>query len=284
MSNDGWIKISRKLLDWEWIDDPITSWLWFKLLLKANYEDKKWHGIVIKRGQVVISYASLANKHVSIKQIRTALKRLVESGCVGKQTASQYTIVTINNYDRYQQKEESKSDEEGKQGASEGQAEGKQGATTKEIKKERNKEEIQLTSNSNELSVNCSSAETPDPLDWDAFIRFFNEKMRDKAIPPISKLTDKRKQNVKARLREYGKQAIGQVIINAAESDFLNGKNDKAWTAKFDWLFLPTNFPKVLEGNYKNKDATDRTNYQAEQRRLAVEEQVARLLAEDGYS
>ncbi len=43
------------------------------------------------------------------------------------------------------------------------------------------------------------------------------------------------------------------VIQIAAKSDFLNGKNNKGWKVDFDWLFLPNNFPKVLEGNYDNQ-------------------------------
>ena len=34
----------------------------------------------------------------------------------------------------------------------------------------------------------------------------------------------------------------------------MNGKNGKGWVASFDWMMCPTNFPKVLEGNYDNEE------------------------------
>ena len=55
-------------------------------------------------------------------------------------------------------------------------------------------------------------------------------------------------------MREYGKDAVLTAIKKAAESDFLNGCGNKAFVASFDWIFRPTNFPKVLEGNYDNKE------------------------------
>ena len=56
----SWIKIYRSLLDWEWYDDINTCRLFIHLLLTANYEDKKWHGMVIKRGQRFCSSVTLA--------------------------------------------------------------------------------------------------------------------------------------------------------------------------------------------------------------------------------
>ncbi len=38
----------------------------------------------------------------------------------------------------------------------------------------------------------------------------------------------------------------------AEESDFLKGKNDRNWSATFDWLIKDSNMAKVLDGNYKN--------------------------------
>ena len=45
----------------------------------------------------------------------------------------------------------------------------------------------------------------------------------------------------------------------ALQSDFLNGKNDNNWKADFEWIFLPTNFVKILEGKYTNKTITPQT-------------------------
>ena len=85
---------------------------------------------------------------------------------------------------------------------------------------------------------------------------FFNSWMDEEnaMIPRIKSLSEQRKKCVGARIREYGKPALSTVIRKAAASDFLNGKNGRDFIATFDWLMKPTNFPKVLEGNYDNHE------------------------------
>jgi len=91
-----------------------------------------------------------------------------------------------------------------------------------------------------------------DKVDFDKFAEYYNAAMQHRAIKPISRITDRRKENLTARTREFGKEALQTVVDKAAASDFLNGKNNKGWVADFDWIMRPNNFPKVLEGNYDN--------------------------------
>ena len=104
-------------------------------------------------------------------------------------------------------------------------------------------------------------------IDFSQLETFFNETMvkSDAVIPKIQKLTDKRKTVVRARCREYGKEAIMQVILNASKSSFLNGGGSQGFKADFDWLFRPNNFPKVLEGNYNDNKNANRTDNQRPQ-------------------
>jgi len=53
MNDNGWIKIHRKLLDWEWYDEPNTFRLFLHLLLKANHKPRNYRGVIIETGQVV---------------------------------------------------------------------------------------------------------------------------------------------------------------------------------------------------------------------------------------
>lgn len=66
----------------------------------------------------------------------------------------------------------------------------------------------------------------------------------------VEKLTGKRQGFVNARFAEFGISKITEVLRRAGESDFLNGVNDRAWKADFEWLMRPENFVKVLEGKY----------------------------------
>ena len=104
--------------------------------------------------------------------------------------------------------------------------------------------------NKEESKDSLSSCE----LDFARLLEFFNSQLKknNSLIPSIKQLSDARKKTLKARAREYGKEALVKVFQKAAISDFLNGKNDRSFTASFDWLLKPTNFPKVLEGNYDN--------------------------------
>ena len=70
-------------------------------------------------------------------------------------------------------------------------------------------------------------------------------------MPKIELLHETRKRAIKTRFNEVGIEGIERMLKNAEESNFLNGENEKNWVANFDWLFRPTNFMKVLEGNYK---------------------------------
>lgn len=119
---EGFITLHRKLLNWEWYDDVNTSRLFIHCLLRANHKDNNWRGINIKRGQFISSLSKLASEtSLTVKQIRTSLKKLNSTNEVASKGQAQHTVFTINNYDLYQS--------EGKPRASEGQAEGKRGAT-----------------------------------------------------------------------------------------------------------------------------------------------------------
>jgi len=90
-------------------------------------------------------------------------------------------------------------------------------------------------------------------------------------MPRIEILHDSRKSSIKARHNEVGMAGIELMLKAAGESSFLNGANDRNWTANFDWLFGPKNFMKVYEGNYKNKTNGTTTLKANDPRRSAAE-------------
>lgn len=100
---NGWIKLHRKILDWEWYTDAPVRILYEHLLLTANFEEKKWKGIVIKPGQLVTSRGHLAEQTgLSEQQVRTALEKLKKSKNITSHTTNRYTLITIENYSLYQ--------------------------------------------------------------------------------------------------------------------------------------------------------------------------------------
>lgn len=72
-------------------------------------------------------------------------------------------------------------------------------------------------------------------------------------IAPIKRISNKRADSVRARLREYSQEDVLEAIENIKHSEFLLGRHGgREWQITFDWFIRPNNFPKVLEGNYNN--------------------------------
>lgn len=100
---NGWIKLHRKILDWEWFTSPSTLQLFIYLLLRANKEDKKWRGILIKRGQLVTSVATISEEtKLSTQQVRTSLNRLKSTNEITSKTTNRFTLITVCKYESYQ--------------------------------------------------------------------------------------------------------------------------------------------------------------------------------------
>lgn len=107
-------------MDWEWFADAETLQLFLYLLLTANYEEKKWKDITIRRGQLVASLSGLASSlNMSVKKIRVRLNRLADSGTIITEWTNKYSVITICNYDSYQ-------DGDDTEGQAKGQAKGRQ--------------------------------------------------------------------------------------------------------------------------------------------------------------
>lgn len=68
--------------------------------------------------------------------------------------------------------------------------------------------------------------------------------------------SSKRYKNLTARIREYGLEQVLKAVENVKSSKFLQGKagGSRRWIFDFDWFVRPSNFPKVLEGNYTDRE------------------------------
>lgn len=102
-------------------------------------------------------------------------------------------------------------------------------------------------------------------INYKSLMDTFN-KMFENRLPKVSSMTDKRKKAVKARASEHGKSSIMTVFNNITQSTFLLGRNDQNWRCDFDWIFRPTNFVKILEGNY-NGTRLSKNQQDSEQRK-----------------
>lgn len=113
---------------------------------------------------------------------------------------------------------------------------------------------------SNESLVCGTSQPHAEHIDYSELVKFFNEETKGVFGSVRTPLSDSRKGMINARIKSYGKKTFADMIHRAYQSDFLKGQNKKGWTASFDWLIKPTNFEKVISGNYDNKNSR---NYSA---------------------
>ena len=99
----SFIVLNRKILRWGWYDDINTTRLFLHLLLIANWENKEWHGEVIKRGQVVTGREKLSKEtKLTEQQVRTSLNKLISTNEITIKKTNKYSVITINNYGKYQ--------------------------------------------------------------------------------------------------------------------------------------------------------------------------------------
>lgn len=80
-------------------------------------------------------------------------------------------------------------------------------------------------------------------------------------ITPVKRMTPKREQAVKARIRQNCVEDILEAIENIRRSTFLQGQNKNGWMVTFDWFLKPGNFAKVFEGQYMDKSTNRPCSY-----------------------
>ena len=248
--DEGWIKMFRRFLDWEWYGDTNMVRLFLHLLLKANFEDRRWRGMTIKKGQIVTSSLTLSDEtHMSRQCVRTCLARLEQTGEILQKSTNKFTLITICKYVDYQG-----CVIEG-QPTTNQQLTNNQPTTNQQLtnnqpqhKNIRKKELKNIYTLSNERESDAVASDpkktSKDVVDFAGLISFFNRAM-DQAkaiIPRCQSCEGKRREFVRARIREHGMEKVYEMITKASESDFLNGKNARGWIADFTWLFRPSNF------------------------------------------
>ena len=243
MTEQGYIKLHRSILGWEWWSDANTMRVFLWLLLNAQWEDSRFRGFDVPRGSLVTSYNSISqNLDISIKSARVAMEHLKRTGEVTSKRHSHFSIVTIVNWDKFQGLDDENGNHfgnhldnhEGNLGAIKGQSKG----NIKEYKEYKNiKKEEDIVS---DVSVS----------DMEQIQEIFNKTCI--FFKPCSVITKTRSDKIKKLLKQFTYEEIKEVFDKANKSAFLQGKNDQGWVASFDWLIEVDNFVKVKDGNFDN--------------------------------
>lgn len=152
----GWIKLHRSLLDWEWWDDISACRVLVYLLCAVNYEDKKWKGITIKAGSMVLSWDTLSREcGLTPRQCRTAMEKLENSGEVTRHVTNRFQYVSLVKWEKLQQDDRQMTGNK----SARRQADDRQMTATKEYKEIKEvKEDIKLHPNDSNKSMGNASS------------------------------------------------------------------------------------------------------------------------------
>ena len=136
-TNNGFIKIYRKMTEWEWFTDYKALVVFLHLLMMANWKPGRFKGHEIPAGACVTSLGHLAKATgLSVMSVRTALKHLESTHEINKRVTNGFHIIFINNWAKYQGEDSVAN----KRLTNDQQTTNKRLTTIEESKKERKKE------------------------------------------------------------------------------------------------------------------------------------------------
>lgn len=282
-SDVKWIKICSDIFDDEKImlienlpsADRIIV-IWFKLLCLAGKNNNS--GVFILNDKIAYTDEMLATVfRRDINTVRLALKTFENYGMI-EIVSGVYTIPNWGKYqnlDKIEQKSQymrnymqeyrkkQKDKIECKTNSKlYGKANSKTNVSSAEVynkeldNKELDNKEKEIEEE-NDLIV---SKDTIRQTDVQRIITEWNS-LEEFGINPVKRMTPKREQAVKARIRQNHIDDILEAIENIRHSSFLQGQNKNGWMVTFDWFLKPGNFAKVFEGQYADKSTNKPCSY-----------------------
>lgn len=278
-----WIKICSDIFDDEKImlienlpsADSIIV-IWFKLLCLAGKNNNS--GVFILNDKIAYTDEMLATVfRRDINTVRLALKTFENYGMI-EIVSGVYTIPNwgkyqnldkieqksqyMRNYMREYRKKQKDKIECKTNSKLYGKANSKTNVSSAEVynkeldKKELDNKEKEIEEE-NDLIV---SKDTIRQTDVQRIITEWNS-LEEFGINPVKRMTPKREQAVKARIRQNHIDDILEAIENIRHSSFLQGQNKNGWMVTFDWFLKPGNFAKVFEGQYADKSTNRPCSY-----------------------
>ena len=269
MSDIKWIKITTDIFDDDKIlliesmpDADALIVIWFKLLCLAGKQNNS--GVFLMNDRIPYTDTMLA----------TIFRRKESTVNLALQTFEQFGmievidgVITIPNWEKHQNIDGMDKIRE---------------QTRLRVKAHREKQKNLLECNvTNNVTVTQRNAtdkekekdkdkdkekeEDKNRINYQLIVDLFNEICV--SYPTIRSLSDARRKAIKARLKTYSVADFEELFVRAEASDFLKGKNDRNWSATFDWLIKDSNMAKVLDGNYanKNKSSVNKTAQQLDE-------------------
>lgn len=108
-TKDGYLKLHRKMINWQWYREPNTKILFIHLMITASYKSSTYCGLNLKPGSRACTVKGLSDEcGLTVKNIRTAIEHLKESGeiNVSVNPMPKFMVITLNNWKEYQAENE----------------------------------------------------------------------------------------------------------------------------------------------------------------------------------
>ena len=257
MQKKGYVKIYRKMIDWEWFQDGnmLKAMLW--LIINANTQDSKYRGIKVRRGSLVTSRKELSLKwsgkrrheRISEQEVRTILKRLQTSGEIIVNATSAFTLITICKYELYQ-----------------GNGSIFDDVVTINQPSINHQSTINQPHNKN-IRIqedNILHTHTREDLliseeEYANIKRRYNDEFGN-VLHPCQRLTLNARLAIKQCLETFGRGSIDTVFKQLRQSDWLTGSSPSGWVPDILWIFTPKNYERILNGYYSAQKQQGKTS------------------------
>jgi biotin operon repressor len=232
----GWVKLHRQFINWEWYDSATHVAFFLHCLLMANHKTKQWRGITINPGEFVTSHAKLAKQTgLTVRQVRKRIDDLKKTGEMATKTNNQHTKIIMLNWEKFQVDGE----QNGGQESIKGQSKGNQRATT---------------NNDNNNNNENNDFITP-KITHDDVIQLWNDTMPQHGFKYCRGLGggEHLRNFVEATKWMQDKKSWQELFELCAKSNFLNGTDGK-WRVNLTWLVNYDNALKVFNGNFEDNE------------------------------
>lgn len=246
---DGWIKLHRKIIDWDWWTDSYVVHVFIYLLLMANHKAKNVGSRTIKQGQYLTSIRAISRDlNLNERTVMRALKTLLESETIKVESDRiNGTLITISKYKEYQSVEQISVVSNTTRDTTQHTTRDTTRNTTKQEYKESKKER------SNIVIVENSTKQKAPAEPKKTYGEFQNVKLTD---------------NEAQKLREqFGDNAAGMVEYLSAY------KIEKNYKTKSDYLtirrWVADAYSKTLNQNQNGNNATGNRSIQERAERIA---------------
>lgn len=259
-----WIKIVTDIFDDEKIlliesmpeADGIIV-IWFKLLCLAGKTNQS--GVLLMNDRIPFNDEMLA--HIfrrPLNTVRLALKTFEQYGMIEIIN----NTITIPNWGKHQQLDTLEKKRESQRKLMQKRRAEQKMLALCEANSEANVSRPDIEEDIEEDKEEKDITESKDSVCRTGDVRQITEAWNSLGLGQISKLTPSSKRGgmLRARVNEYGAEKVLEAIGRIRKSSFLRGQNKNGWMITFDWFVRPNNFPKVLEGQYDDRQSSEPEN------------------------